>query len=246
MIIGFLVNYERDPQGEYAHCLRDFLIKRNVTSTIINLHEMHQTNLKALTICVTLGGDGTMLCVAPYAARYGFSLLGINLGNVGYLTDVQKSDGLRALSAVLDGHYTVQKRLMLQYNNISVLNDIVFKSDGLALRHFTLYHNREVLTAFRADGVVFATPSGTTAYNASAGGPLLLPESRMFAITPICPHGGNVPSWVLDASTSVSVTVDKKTNIYFDGGKMQQLLRAGETAVIKRSDYYVSTIKTGS
>ena len=141
-------------------------------------------------VIVALGGDGTIL----HAARkfHGHALLGLNLGGLGFLASVEKRDFRRALELLAAGRYKVSERTLLALSRNGVerlaLNDIVLRSSAGRAAVFDLSIDGAPATRYHADGLVVATPTGSTAYSLSAGGPVLMPDSRSFVVTPVCPH----------------------------------------------------------
>jgi len=198
---------------------------------------------------LVLGGDGTMLRAAHQAAFADIPLLGVNLGTLGYLTDIEPDEIEAALTAALNGKYKLEKRIMLQTDyiqNCAALNDIVI-SRGICskLIRFHLYINNEYIDTIRADGIIVSTPTGSTAYNLSAGGPILKPDSNMVVITAISPHSLYLRPWVISAEDTVGVNVlnDADAMLVMDGQNMA-VLEPERLLTIKRSEMYTSIIKT--
>ena len=150
-----------------------------------------------LDILIILGGDGTLLHVAETAARYSIPVLGINLGNLGFLTELTESETEPALLEILTGPVTVENRLMLKARLINgdgaknfrfALNDVVINKNALdRLLNLSTKADNDYITTYKADGLIFSTPTGSTAYSLSAGGPLVHPELATILVTPICP-----------------------------------------------------------
>jgi len=148
-------------------------------------------------LIVVLGGDGTLLSVTRGALR-GTPVLGINMGSLGFLTEHSAESLIPMLTAVLDGHAGVERRERLEvavtshdhdHESYVVLNDAVINKSALArMIVLSLHVNNQFVTRFRADGLIVATPTGSTAYNLSAGGPILYPTLEVVLVTPICPH----------------------------------------------------------
>ena len=149
-------------------------------------------------VLVALGGDGTMIATARLVSGRGVPVLGVNLGTLGYLTEFAAEDVIPALEAVIRGDYEVDLRMMLDWRVVrdgdqvgagSALNDIVVNKSALArIIDIDCMVGRHYVTTYRADGLIVATPTGSTAYNLSAGGPIIAPDVEAIAIAPICPH----------------------------------------------------------
>jgi NAD+ kinase len=196
---------------------------------------------------VVLGGDGTMLRAAQMAARTNTPLLGVNLGALGYLTDVEKNEEDEAFQTVLADHCRLEKRMMLETETHPwlALNDIcVERGFSSKLIRVRLQINEEYIDTIRADGIIVSTPTGSTAYNLAAGGPILKPESEMMVVTAICPHTLYLRPWVISAADTVRVTVlDTDAKLAMDGQNRAKLA-AGDEIAIRRSAYYTTIMKT--
>ncbi len=147
---------------------------------------------------LVFGGDGTMLWTTRRVAKAGIPIVGINLGHLGFLTEIDIPEALPALEKILKGHYRIEERMMLQaevyrqgnlVNSFTGLNDAVI-TKGTIPRPIYLkaYINEEFFNNYHADGLIVASPTGSTAYSLSAGGPLATPELDLILLTPICPH----------------------------------------------------------
>ena len=182
------------------------------------------------TECViTIGGDGTLIQAARDLAGCRIPFIGVNRGHLGYLTQVNDSQEVKKmLDALLEGRYWLEPRMMLsgqvvrQGRNIFqdiALNEIVLsRKDTLKPLHFRIFVNGVFLNDYTADGMIFATPTGSTAYNLSAGGPIVAPGARMMILTPICPHALNARSIVLPEEDQIAVEIlDEGHMAAFDG-----------------------------
>ena len=156
---------------------------------------------KDLDILIILGGDGTLLLVADKASRYEIPVMGINLGGLGFLTAVAAKERFEAMELLLSGKMLVQKRILLKTRLLGTsadrtspenyqyaLNDVVIsKGDIDQIVKMRTWSDQEFITTYRADGLIFSTPTGSTAYNLSSGGPIVQPGLPCILVTPICP-----------------------------------------------------------
>jgi len=150
-------------------------------------------------LALVLGGDGTLLSAARAVAKAGTLILGVNLGTLGFMTELPLADLYPALDAIEKGHYIVDDRSMLSCSLVrgggivathTALNELVVSKSAIArLNHFELFVDKEFVSSYKADGLIIATPTGSTAYSLGAGGPILEPDVDAFVITPVSPHG---------------------------------------------------------
>jgi len=195
----------------YADSLSSWLKNQNIDV------EFNEIRL-GLDMIIVLGGDGTLLHIAEKAAQYSVPVLGINLGNLGFLTELTEDETFAALQHILQHAVTIENRLMLKSRVLSksgvsasryALNDIVITKDANdRLLNLSTKADDDYITTYRADGLIFSTPTGSTAYNLSAGGPLVYPGLSTITVTPICPF--------MLSSRPIILPADKKICTRFD------------------------------
>lgn len=171
-------------------------------------------------LLITLGGDGTMLNAIRLVADRGIPVMGINLGRLGFLANVEKKIIGMALQQISVGDYTLEKRTLLQLKANETLfadfpyalNDMtVVKRDTSSMIVVHVYLDGEFLNSYWADGIILATPTGSTGYNMSCSGPILMPSSNNFIITPIAPHNLNVRPLVLPDDSQIELSIEGRT-----------------------------------
>ena len=170
--------------------------------------------VKASDVIIVIGGDGTILECAGVAAAYDKPILGINCGRLGFMASLEHSE-LEMLKSLCSGNYTISRRMMLkievfhnsgQTSVFNALNDVVVsKSDDCKIADFEVSKCGQVISSLRADGVIFSTPTGATAYSMSAGGPIIEPEMECIEFTQICPHSLSARSMVLAPESTIDV-----------------------------------------
>lgn len=208
---------------------------------------------------LVIGGDGTILKHAKTFAKYDKAILGINSGRLGFMATLEH-DEISLLSRLTDGSFSISKRMMLsavaelsngETREFTALNDIVFaKGDGLKIADFVVSKNDNVVTSIRADGLIFSTPTGATAYSLSAGGPLIEPELDCIEFTQICPHSLFVRSMLFSADSQLEVSYSSNSSagvrLEVDG-VTELVLSASDRVRIMRSHSVVKLIDiTGS
>lgn len=199
-------------------------------------------------LMLVLGGDGTMIATARMIGDAEVPVMGVNYGGLGYLAEFPIEELFPALEAILNGDYQVQKRVMLSVEmwrgdelvtRNRVLNDVVVNKSALArIIEIEAYLNRQFVNLFRADGLIVASPTGSTAYNLSAGGPIIFPSMNAVVITPICPFTlSNRPIVVPDDSLiDVRLMTENEEVALTLDGQVGFRLQAGDRAVIRKSN----------
>ena len=195
-------------------------------------------------LVIALGGDGTVLAVARAIGERDVPIVGINLGHLGFLADVPPDDAEAALAAILEGDYALHERARLQVETPSaralVLNEVVLARGSELGRMIELEARVEsrLVARYRADGLIVATPTGSTAYNLSAGGPLLDASVPAMLLTPICPHTLTQRPLVLPDSMTVEVRLSSQEDVRLAlDGSPGPLLAPGESIRVSRSDH---------
>jgi len=223
--IGIITKRADKPAADFAEELEEWLKKRQVSVDINTIHPQQN-------ILVVLGGDGTLLRIAEQAARYSIPVIGINLGHLGFLTELTREEAKQSLEAILSASVNVENRMMIKAavekgNQTTTLgyalNDVVISKNSLdrILNLFTTA-NGELITTYKADGLIFSTPTGSTAYNLSAGGPLVYPGLASILVTPICPFMLGSRPILLPSKITIATTIDESNhagsaNIIIDG-----------------------------
>lgn len=190
---------------------------------------------------IVLGGDGSIIRAAHYAAKKGVPILGINLGRLGYLCELEKEE-IPLLASLLEGKYDLEKRMMLSAQvfrggkpvsePMLALNDVILSRGAEpVLSDFSLEENGERLTVYRADGLIFSTPTGSTAYSMSAGGPVIDDGLDVISVVPVCPHTLYSRPLIFSAAAVLS-----SENLCRGYGKMYLSVDAGETIPLETGD----------
>ena len=204
------------------------------------------------TECVlVLGGDGTLIRAAAKLVDENLPLIGVNLGTLGYLCELEAANVFDAIDELMDGHYMLEERMMLSAYGIkngiqteakTALNDVVIHRTGaLSVVNLIVSVNGEYLKTFRADGIIVSTPTGSTGYNMSAGGPIVDPKAKMMLITPINAHNLNSRSIVISADDEVMIEIgqrrsqkDETVEVSYDGDNAVGL-EVGDRLVVKQA-----------
>ena len=165
--------------------------------------------------CCVIGGDGSLLGVVAEAVSGQVPVLGVNLGKLGFMASFSAQEARSKLPELLRGDYNVSERTVLRCNISSgnsaiALNDVVVKNIGSRLIRLRVLCNDEPVNDYFCDGLIFTSPTGSTAYNLSAGGPIIHPDARVIAMTPICPHTLSNRSVIFDQNTRLKVTLHEK------------------------------------
>lgn len=208
---GIIIKKNHGPADTFAEMLCNWLQNKGIVATINQIEP-------DLDILIIAGGDGTLLHVADLAARYSIPVIGINLGNLGFLTELTEEEAIQALEEIIAGAVTVENRMMLKARIIRenqpteyryALNEVVISKGTLdRVLQLSTRADTEYITTYKADGLIFSTPTGSTAYNLSAGGPIVYPGLASILVTPICPFMLSSRPVLLPPETRLSTRID--------------------------------------
>ena len=254
-------NSAKDPELTFSNMIIDYLEEHGARCHVQKITEKmegpyHYTDPDGIpqdTQCIiVLGGDGTLLQAARDVVHLDIPLLGINLGTLGFLAEVDKNSVYPALDRLLTDDYELEERMMLEgkiYRGEELigkdiaLNDIVIGREGhLRVIRFKNYVNDSYMNSYNADGIIISTPTGSTGYNMSAGGPIVDPKASMIIITPINAHNLNSRSIVIGAEDEVMIEIgerrsqkDETVEVSFDGDNAVGL-EVGDKFLIRKAD----------
>ncbi len=222
------------PQG-LQQALDLCLKKRGIEIT----EDLSDPHLKAILV---LGGDGTFLRAVPFAYQRDIPLLGINLGRLGFLTEITVDEACPVLDALVKDNCPLEKRLLLEVHHrrerFYVLNEAALIKGPLGhMIHLRVYREEKEITIYHGDGLIVCTPTGSTAYNLSAGGPIVYPTSEVFILTPICPFMLSARPIVLPATRALKVELlsrSEEVHLILDG-YLNKTLRAGEKVILRKA-----------
>ena len=264
-----ITNLKKDPDYTFTNKLKGFLALNG--KECIQIPPQAYENRKRLPIefdpdkdCViVIGGDGSVLRAAHLVLGSEVPILGINLGTLGYLAEVEKGNWQEMIRLLLEGSYVIEQRMMLEgrmveRNGVTLgggrilhgLNEAVIARDSaFRVLNFNVYVDGHLLNNLDADGIIISTATGSTAYNMSAGGPLVEPKAKLLLLTPICAHTLNTRSVVLSEDDSIVIEMVRNTRneeilakAVFDGGSSFPL-QYGDRIEIKRSEEVTNLIK---
>ena len=202
---------------------------------------------------LSMGGDGTFLKAASYVGNKNIPILGINTGRLGFLADVSPEEMEETFADIYKGNYRVESRSILQATsngqplkgNPFGLNEIaILKRDSSSMITIHTSINGAYLTTYQADGLVIATPTGSTAYSLSVGGPVIVPTSNTIAITPVAPHSLNVRPIVINDDWEITLDVESRSHnflVAIDG--RSETCREGSRLTIRKADYQIQVVK---
>lgn len=192
--LAFVINQDKAGAPELAAALEDIARSRGVTVRSSTRFPIAHDFLHGCDACCVIGGDGTLLGVVGAAAHFQVPVIGVNRGSLGFLTTFSAEEAREQFSSLLDGNYVVAPRSLLDCStgpgqHDLALNDVLIKTEmNSRLARLEVFADGQFVTEYYCDGLIFSTPTGSTAYNLSAGGPLIHPTAAVIAMTPICPH----------------------------------------------------------
>lgn len=258
MKILIIVNYEKSDAkcilNEIKCILNDIKIDfSDINFETIVYNTFDEKSLNNFDMIITVGGDGTIIKTAKLAADYSLPILSVNAGNIGYLACLEKNE-LAQLKKLPSGNYGIEKRVFLnakikcgdEERSIDCLNElVVMRNQSSGITELSVTVCGEELT-YRGDGIIFATPTGSTAYSMAAGGPIVDPSLDNIIITPICSHSLTSKPMVLNANNTIEIKIDNKKNSNItltSDGTERAALGENTTVIISKSDKSVNFVK---
>ncbi len=205
---------------------------------------------KFTDIVICFGGDGTMLHAARQMVNSDVPIMGVNAGKLGFLAEFSIDDLDKSIHDLLNGNYRVVDRSVIETNingeKIYALNDFVIeKKDSSRMITIRTFSNEHHVADYRADGIICTTPTGSTAYSLSCGGPIIAPSTRVLCLTPISPHSLTLRPLVIPDTNEISLQVNSPTGeVHFVAdGQIRRTLKNNEQVIFKRSDFVIKLIK---
>ena len=218
-------------------------------------HMKQEVEENQIDYVLVIGGDGTLIQASRQLHELEIPLLGINMGTLGYLTEVEVQNAENAIAQIIEGNYTIENRMMLygsttEHDRDVALNDIVVTRGGMVrIVNFNLYVNGQFLNSYNADGIIVSTPTGSTAYNLSAGGPIVEPTASLMVVTPICSHALNSSSIVFSDKDEITIEIGERREgqvdeaiITFDGMDVCSI-KTGEAVRIRKAHQTAKIMK---
>lgn len=241
--VGIFYNKDNQKAQYVSISVAKKLRENNIECSVLTTDEYSAS----CSVAIVLGGDGTILKTARYYAPYNVPILGINLGRLGFLSQAKSSQISDAIDYILSGSFKVEDRMMLSSmeDKLTALNDIVIKGDGFSRTSRLYVHiNDNIVCDYLADGIIISTPTGSTAYTLSAGGPILSPVLDAIVIVPICPHTMNARPIVIPSDEIIKVTSSQNKPLLKISADGQETFSIGinEMIEIKKSSYVTKLI----
>jgi len=233
--------------------LKQILINKIGISENNDVFNNHQDFHTGIDLAISMGGDGTFLKTVSYIRDSGVPIMGINTGRLGFLANISKEQIHNTLNQVRDKNYEFQKRSLLRVNT----EDDLFGEDNFALNELTLHKkdtssmvtvhaslDNKYLNSYWADGLIVSTPTGSTAYNLSCGGPIITPGCQVHILTPVAAHNLNVRPMVVPDHLPISLSVEGRDRSYLlslDGNSKS--IKQGENVIVTKAEFMINVIK---
>jgi len=242
--IGIVYNTDHKTALSVAENLENMLISKGFSGVkklaISGKQKNHAFEFPDITMAFIIGGDGTFLGAARFFAPYDIPLFGINTGRLGFLSQLAPSGLQKGLDKMLAGKFTIEERLMLKSQTSlneskekTALNDVAIKGGDVSrTMQLFLYINDKHVCDYIADGLIISTPTGSTAYTLSAGGPVVVPELEAFVIVPICPHTLTTRPIVIPASEKIKVKINSESeSVYVTSDGQENIKISGNDTI---------------
>jgi len=256
-LILIIYNPSKKGTAELSSEIHDYLESKKIENDVCSSKSIPEKYLgKTHRLIITLGGDGTVLYCSRLFSPYNIPILAINFGEIGFITEIEKNNWKTSLESFINNNYMLKKHILL---NVSVfrdnkkeyevicLNDSVITANGAAkIINLDVYVEDLYLGRYKADGIIVSTPTGSTAYSAAAGGPLLYPEMDAFILTPICPYSLSNRTIVLPVDKKIKINIEKEQRVDIiltsDGQEIFHL-KENDSIIVEKSSYNTHIIK---
>jgi len=261
MNILLVVNEQKDKGFALTKEIVDLIGKRAEVfaeeclcgSSVKNVSYIPEEKFKNMDVILVLGGDGTLLGISKTAARLNIPVVGVNLGRLGFLSEIEKDNLKEDLDKLIAGDFKIEERMMLSAKlsdkeNECALNDIIItrKNSLLKILEFDVFLDDEFVDHFMADGIIISTPTGSTAYSLSAGGPIADPSMNIMIITPICPHKMYSRTIIVPSNKKITIknrSQDDSRAIIAADSRMIGEIDSGEAVVVNAAKDSLKLIK---
>lgn len=246
-----MINEQKDPGYVLANQVSEligtranlFIDGKHRSASVKNAKKISENEYAGMDVILVLGGDGTLLSVAKEASNLNLPVIGINLGRLGFLAEIEREEIEEGLNKLFAGDYEIEERMMLHAvlldgKETTALNDIVVTraSSTLKILDLDIFIDDEYVDDFKADGIIVATPTGSTAYSLSAGGPIVDPSLNSMIVTPVCPHKMYSRTIIVPPEKTVTVkckaAIDNEAVVAADSEILGKL-SGNETVVIQ-------------
>jgi NAD+ kinase len=262
--IGLVINLRKVRGGRFLDILVEWFEQRGVKVVIPQSTELMYIPpfgcpeidfQEEVDLIMVLGGDGTLLGVARQVADKEIPILGVNLGQLGFLTDLEMPDLFPCLERLVEDDYEVESRMMLDaqvlregspVKSMIAFNDVVIAKGPISrIIRLETYVGSDYLSTYRADGIIVASPTGSTAYSLSAGGPIVNPELELMIVTPICPHTLHARPFILSDQQEIRVIMRTDTSevMLTIDGQVGLPLQKDDIIVVRKADVYTRLVK---
>lgn len=252
-----IVNMKKRLAEKTSNAIREFLkdCGKETSCKIWDGPRQKKYELPEGTDCIiTIGGDGTLIQAVRATMGSGVPVIGFNRGHLGYLTQLSKGKDIApAMKRLLEEDYSIEERMMLKarvyrngkciYRDVALNEVLLSRYDSLRTIHFKVYVNETCLNDYGADGLIVATPTGSTAYSLSAGGPIAEPEAKMMIMTPICSHTINSRSIIFSPEDTIRIIPEGANQIVACDGDAPVELKKGDEVVVKRSRHSARLVR---
>ncbi len=262
-LVGVVIKDNSSRAFNTAEVLKGYLRSRDIEYLILPSRkgEIERTIREKIPVCdfvVAIGGDGTLLFAARIFSKYGIPIAGINLGGLGFLTEFRETEVYECFECFVSSLHSYEERMMIDISVIregvscfqsTGLNDVVINTGGISrLLELEVSNGNRFIGAYRADGIIISTPTGSTAYSLSAGGPILEPTTEAFVICPICPHSLGARPLIVPPREDITVRIlstQRKVIITVDG-QVAFDVQDGDVVRVSRSEIVTKLISLGN
>ncbi|MDO5563759.1 MAG: NAD(+)/NADH kinase [Eubacteriales bacterium] len=249
-----IFNPKKENANKFLSKLKISLKENNIDFFVVDGKEVSKKDFINIDFIITVGGDGTIINIASKVANLNIPILGINTGHMGFLTQIDKIKDIdKAIEQIKSTKFLLDKRSMLEASVYRkgklllkdvALNDIYLSKAGIKkISRYTIYLDNKLFNTYSSDGMIVATPTGSTAYNLSAGGSIIEPNAKVIALTPICVLAFNQRGFIIEDNKIITIITNSDDNLIVYDGKNSLFLLSDDKIIIKKSKSKLNFIK---
>lgn len=263
---GILGNFNKHEFYDIVNELSSFLNTHDIKHFLFDNDKLNRSKLNNLNnivnfdniinnvdIIISIGGDGTIISSVRKFLNYNIPILGLHIGGLGFLAECSKLNYKKKILEILEGNYFIEKRMLLNVKsvnnnvNLNIINELVIeRTDSARTIKTNIYISDKYANTYESDGIIFSTPTGSTAYSLSAGGPIVRPDMELIILTPICPHTLSMRPLIINDNDCINIDFNEKAQREISltvDGQIQKNIQCNSKVIVEKSKFYATYVK---